>query len=105
MTDICNICKQFESTNYIPEIECTICELCSIKMSTKFKKKNNYTYYPPKYEKRIDVFDDGNQKFQHLNNNWLQIGHQIVHPEKIFLVNKFTNDYIESISLWKTSTI
>ena len=70
-----------------------------------FEKNDRHVYYPPKYLKKIDVFDDGNQKYQNEPNEWLQIGHRIIHPEKIILVNRVTNHLIDSISVWKTSIL
>ena len=48
--------------------------------------------------KKINTFDDGNQKYENDPNEWFQIGHDLNHPEKIILVNKITNKIIYSIS-------
>ena len=102
MVELCNKCNQFEGIHEIPETEQTICDLCQIHIRVKFPTNENFVFYPPNGVKTISVFDDGNQKFQNEQNEWLQIGHCRDHPEKIFLVNKFSNQYINSISSWKT---
>lgn len=102
---LCNKCNNFPANMNIPEIEKNICKLCEIETQISFQKFENCEYYPPKNFKKIDVFDDGNQKYQHEPNRWLQIGHNKKHPEKIILVNDMNNIYISSISDWKVSTI
>lgn len=102
---LCNKCNKFPANINILEIEKTICKLCEIETQISFQKYENCEYYPPKNYKKIEVFDDGNQKYQHEPNRWLQIGHDKNHPEKIILVNDMNNIYISSISDWKVSTI
>ena len=84
---LCNKCYKFPANINILEIEKTICKLCEIETHIYFQRCENFEYYPPKNYKKIEVFDDGNQKYQHEPNRWLQIGHDKNHPEKIILVN------------------
>lgn len=102
---ICNICNKYPAVTEVPEMNRYICGLCKIEMHVTFHKRENYTYYPPKYLKKIEVFDDGNQKYEIETNEWFQIGHCDIHPEKIVLINKYSTAFIGSISLWKASTI
>ena len=46
---------------------------------------------------QIIVFDDGNQRFQHLNNSWIVTGSRF-NGQKISLKNSDTSIIIRSIS-------
>ena len=102
---ICNKCNKYPACNYIPEEEKYICKLCQIELRINYQKFDNCLYYPPKNLKKINVFDDGNQKYENEPNEWLQIGNWKDHPEKIVLVNNNTNIFINSISSWKVSDL
>ena len=50
---------------------------------------------------KIIVFDDGNQRFQHLNNSWIITGSRF-NGQKITLRNSIDQTIIiKSISSWK----
>ena len=54
---------------------------------------------------QITVFDDGNQRFQHLNNSWIITGSRF-NGQKISLKNSVdTSIIIRSISSWKIKPI
>ena len=101
----CSICNIYPAVHETPETEEYICELCEIRKKVYIHIYENRTYYPPVGIKKINTFDDGNQKYENDPNEWLQIGHDLNHPEKIILVNKITNTIIYSISNWKVSNI
>lgn len=101
--NLCGICNKFVASEEVPEIEKKICKLCKIEKETNLIKRENFTYYPPVTMRKINVFDDGNQKYENEPNEWLKIGHDISHPEKIVLVNNITKNIISSISIWKVS--
>ena len=101
----CSICNIYPAVHETPEIEEYICELCEIRKKVYVHIYENRTYYPPVGTKKINTFDDGNQKYENEPNQWLKIGHWREHPEKIILINNISNSYISSISSWKVSTI
>lgn len=102
--NLCGICNRFAAYEEVPEIEKKICKLCKLEKETNLIKRDNFTYYPPAtIIRQINVFDDGNQKYENEPNEWLKIGHNISHPEKIVLVNNLTKKIISSISIWKVS--
>ena len=54
---------------------------------------------------KIIVFDDGNQRFQHLNNSWIITGSRF-NGQKIALKNVTDKSIvIHSISSWKIKPI
>lgn len=54
---------------------------------------------------KIIVFDDGNQRFQHLNNSWIVTGSRF-NGQKITLKNVTDKSIvISSISSWKIKPI
>ena len=54
---------------------------------------------------KIIVFDDGNQRFQHLNNSWIVTGSRF-NGQKITLRNSIDKTIIiKSISSWKVNPI
>ena len=54
---------------------------------------------------KIIVFDDGNQRFQHLNNSWIVTGSRF-NGQKIELKNVIDKSIvIHSISSWKIKPI
>ena len=54
---------------------------------------------------QIIVFDDGNQRFQHLNNSWIVTGSRFK-GQKLTLKNTVNNSIIiKSISSWKIKPI
>ena len=54
---------------------------------------------------KIIVFDDGNQRFQHLNNSWIVTGSRF-NGQKIALKNVTDKSIvIRSISSWKIKPI
>ena len=54
---------------------------------------------------KIIVFDDGNQRFQHLNNSWIVTGSRF-NGQKIALKNVTDKSIvIQSISSWKVKPI
>jgi hypothetical protein len=102
---MCTICNKFIVTEEIPEKEEYLCKLCKIKKQVYLNNYDNCLYYPPNGINKINVFDDGNQKYENDPNVWLQIGHWVEHPEKIILINNITHKIIYSISNWKVSNI
>ena len=57
------------------------------------------------YKVKITVFDDGNQKYKHFENEWI-ITDTMFNYSKYKLQNiKNKNVIINSISAWKTSII
>ena len=96
----CNICSIFDAT------ENDICKLCKTVQRVQYTKNDEWIfYYPPNGLKKINTFDDGNQKYENEPNQWLKIGHWRDHPEKVVLVNNITNKHISSISVWKVSDV
>ena len=54
---------------------------------------------------KIIVFDDGNQRFQHLNNSWIVTGSRF-NGQKVELKNVTDKSIvIRSISSWKVKPI
>jgi hypothetical protein len=54
---------------------------------------------------KIIVFDDGNQRFQHLNNSWIVTGSRF-NGQKVALKNVTDKSIvIRSISSWKVKPI
>ena len=52
----------------------------------------------------IIVFDDGNEKYQFLKNNWIIID-SMFNGDKLKLKNIHTNTIINSISSWKVCSL
>ena len=78
--------------NKVKELENELAEL-------KTKDKINTSQTQETY--RISVFDDGNEKYQTLDNKWKKIKNINEYPGKVSIQNVSTNSIISSISSWK----
>ncbi len=65
---------------------------------------SNWNFFYPDANKvyAIHTFDDGNEEYQKYNNEWFVVGEW---QEKVALLNKEKNVFINSISLWKLTLI
>lgn len=72
--------------------------------SLKNSNNNNWNFFYPDAKKvyAIHTFDDGNENYKKYNNEWFVVGEW---QEKVALLNKEKNIFVNSISLWKLTLI
>jgi len=72
--------------------------------SLKNSNNNNWNFFYPDANKvyAIHTFDDGNEIYQKYNNEWFIVGKW---QEKVALLNKENEVYINSISSWKLTLV
>ena len=72
--DNCYMCNNYPGIIDLPEINQKICGLCDLEFRVTILKLHDWIYHPPRNRIRvINVFDDGNQKYENEPNKSLKL--------------------------------